>query len=117
MNALDQRNAAIENAPLTVWWADLVALKQNRSQHCFSLCRAGCCEHFRGCEKAKAFQPWDCGVVETSFWTWHSFTLPSNRVASSAAQFNSSVSITPPLHLPREIKAFLRRRDGYTAKG
>jgi hypothetical protein len=61
MNALDQRNAAIENAPLTVWWANFVALKQNRTEHCFSLRRAGCCEHFRGREKAKAFQPWDCG--------------------------------------------------------
>ena len=30
MNALDPRNAVIENAPPTAWWADLVALKQRQ---------------------------------------------------------------------------------------
>ena len=46
----------------------------------------------------------------------HGFTFPSNDVAGSAAQFNSSVSIVPPRHMTQPASAFWRRHDGYTAR-
>jgi hypothetical protein len=61
VNALDQQNAVLENTPPTVWWANLVALEQNSAEHWFGLRRAGCCDHFRGCEKAAAVKLWGCG--------------------------------------------------------
>jgi len=61
MNALDRRNAVIENAPPPVWWADLVALEENSAKHWLSLHQGDCCDHFRGCEKTGALKLWGDG--------------------------------------------------------
>jgi len=54
--------------------------------------------------------------VETPFWTWHGFTLPSKRVASSVGLVQQQCIHRAAASRPPKINAFLRRRDGYTAK-
>jgi hypothetical protein len=51
-----------------------------------------------------------------TFGSWHGFTFPSKAVAGSAAQFNRSVSLSPPhsssLHI---LNTCSRRLARYTA--
>ena len=83
----------------------------------FALRGAGGWRHLWGVSKPIPSPRAGAAVVQTPLWHWHRFTFPSDRVAGSAAQFNSSVSIAPPTRSYSQINGCRRRHDGYTAKG
>jgi len=85
------------------------------SRQRFALRCYGGCGHFPCMNKPATSHLWCAMAMPTPLWIWHGFAFPSNRVAGSGAQFNSSVSIAPPHHVYGEINGCRRRCDGYTA--
>ena len=74
------------------------------------------CAHLPTRDEARTIGVVPIGGSPAAASHWHSFTFSSNCVAGSAAQFNSGASAVPPPVAPQAAR-FLRRHDGYTAKG
>ena len=87
-----------------------------RSDHPFSLSGGRSGSTFGGMNQPDLSLRRGVRPMRTALRVRHGFTLPSNGAADSAAQFNSSVSITPPHPRSEIFNAFWRRHDGYTAK-
>jgi hypothetical protein len=83
----------------------------------FSLCCRGHGRTFAGMDPSGFSALIRVKPIRVPLWNWHGFTFPSNHARVSAAQFNRVYPSRRRTTSLNNAAPFLRRHDGYTAKG